>query len=72
MVQIFKKQNKDRKFMPQNRPTPPASRQPVDERDLVDPVGYVGGLDLVKYPVLPQEKTVKEEVEVENPLNKRR
>ena len=58
--------------MPQDRAKPPVSRQPVDERDLVDPVDFVGGLDLVKYPVLPQEKTVKEEVEVENPLNKRR
>ncbi len=72
MAQIFKKHHKDHKFAQTDKSKAEAKRQPVDERDLVDPISYVGGLDLVKYPVLPQEKTIKEEVEVENPLNKRR
>lgn len=72
MAQIFKKHSKDHKFALPTKAKADSRHQVVDERDLVDPVGYVGGLDLVKYPVLPQEKTVKDEVEVENPLNKRR
>ncbi len=39
--------------------------------DLMDPVLYLGGLDLEKYPVLPTQNEENEEEEIENPLNKR-
>jgi len=47
------------------------SRKKVSDKDLVDPVLYVGGLDPEKYPNLSQDKEEKIEEEIENPLNQR-
>ncbi len=51
-----------------NRPT--LARPKTSDKDLVDPILYIGDLDKQKYPFLTQEKE-EEELEVENPLNKR-
>lgn len=53
----------------QNKKRPAAYRS---KGELVDPIGYNGDLDLVKYPILPgANNTKKIEEEIENPLNRR-
>jgi len=74
MANIFHKKEQRHRRQRNNRPQAskvPAPRK-VSDHDLVDPVAYVGDLDLVKYPVLEQKKTETQEFEQENPLNKRR
>ena len=74
MARIFKRKKKGPAKV--RRVTKPKARQ-VSTKDLIDPVLYMGGLDLEKYPVLPREneteakKDKKPEEEIENPLNKR-
>ncbi len=48
------------------------SKAPVSAGPLMDPVLYVGDLDLEKYPRLEQKQDERNTQEVENPLNQRR
>jgi|GEM_PF-2675133 len=68
MAKIFKHKNKGQGYQG------PKSHQPrktEENVELMDPVLYVGDLDEKKYPILPNQKEVKEEEDVENPLNRR-
>lgn len=71
MAKFFRKKKKSGPLGPKkSKPR----RRKVDERDLVDPIGYNGELDEEKYPILPievRDKDEKPEEEIENPLNKR-
>ncbi len=62
----FKKQPKHN-FKPKA-----SSKVPTVEGPLMDPVLYVGDLDLEKYPRLEQKQDDRNTQEVENPLNQRR
>lgn len=79
MANIFHKRSNSRRSR-DNRPSPASLRgerasdrpKKVSDHDLVDPIAYVGDLDLVKFPILEQKKnTETQEFEPENPLNKR-
>ena len=62
----FKKQPKHN-FKPKTE-----TKAPVVQGPLMDPVLYVGDLDLEKYPRLEQKQDDRNTQEVENPLNQRR
>ncbi|MBU1202722.1 hypothetical protein KKH39_01625 [Patescibacteria group bacterium] len=68
MGKFFKRNKKS--ALRSDKVHPPKPRK-VDERDLVDPIYYIGDLDGQKYPSLPLENEKKPEEDVENPLNKR-
>lgn len=79
MAKIFKRNNKgsqNRGFRNKNSQQSGKDRpRKVSDKDLVDPIAYVGDLDSEKYPVLPLENSSQEKKEVEepeNPLNRRR
>jgi hypothetical protein len=65
----FKKNYKN-SFKPKAETKVPA--QPAPAGPLMDPVLYVGDLDLEKYPRLEQKQDDRNTQEVENPLNQRR
>ena len=77
MAKIFKKQSNKRRTTIKGTPRGKAGRQVArqgnngEKVELVDPVLYIGGLEVEKYPFLPNSSETKEEEEVENPLNKR-
>jgi hypothetical protein len=72
MANIFHKRSNSRRSR-DNRPSREREHpRKVSDHDLVDPIAYVGDLDLVKFPILEQKKnTETQEFEPENPLNKR-
>ena len=71
MAKFFKRKKKEQSFPDKKEAAKPLPRK-VDDKDLIDPVLYLGGLDESKYPFLPLEnKKKKPEEEIENPLNKR-
>lgn len=62
----YKKQGKRPDFKKPNKP-----KRYTSDKDLVDPILYIGDLDLTKYPIIPPTKKEEQEFDVENPLNKR-
>ncbi len=72
MANIFKKKPNYKKQgkRPEFKKSAPPERYTSD-KDLVDPILYLGDLDLTKYPILPPSKKEEQEFDVENPLNKR-
>ena len=71
MASIFRKKRNYRKEGPKSGPRPNHHRPRTSDKDLVDPILYLGELDTTKYPVLPPTKKEEQELDVENPLNKR-
>lgn len=61
------KKNPKHSFKPKTE-----AKAPVAPGPLMDPVLYVGDLDLEKYPRLEQKQDDRNTQEVENPLNQRR
>lgn len=70
MAGFFKKNKGNQRPRTTNDNRPVLARPKTTDKDLVDPIAYIGDLDSQKYPFLAQEKK-EEELEVENPLNKR-
>ena len=72
MAKIFKKQSNKRRTTIKGTPRGKAGRQVArqgnngEKVELVDPVLYIGGLEVEKYPFLPNSSETKEEEEVEN------
>lgn len=72
MAGFFKKKHQKRPHQARlDKADVKPSRPKTSDKDLVDPISYVGDLDNTKYPYLALGKKEEQEFDVENPLNKR-
>lgn len=71
MAAFFHKNKANKKHYKAGAKPPVLARPKTNDKDLVDPIVYVGDLDPVKYPFLARDKKEDQEIDVENPLNKR-
>ncbi len=71
MAAFFNKNKAKHKSRAKVKKSPVLERPKTSDKDLVDPISYIGDLDAVKYPFLARDKKEEQEFDVENPLNKR-